>query len=204
MECFLSDELFPIFGAASTSIGGLGFSSSSLGLILGEGGIVLFLYTLCAYPAVARWLGPLRGFRLGILSAAPLWIVFPATSLLADVPKLQWAILYLAMAARSMIACTCFTGVLILVSNSASASNMGAVTGLSHSLCSFFRAIGPACGGMVWSLAARHTFRFHQFLAWQFVTVLTLFTFSLSFLLPSSLTMPKDDGAALMAGVSKT
>lgn len=180
-----------MFGAASRSVGGLGFTSSSLGMILGEGGVVLCLYTLLLYPKVCRRLGPVKCFRLGILSTIPLWIFFPMSSLLFSAPVLQWTLLLLCMAARSVSACTTFTGVLILVSNSAAPGNMGAVTGLSHSFCSFFRAIGPACGGLIWSFASGKTFFLHQFLAWQFVVVLSSFTYGLSFLLPMSLSKPK-------------
>ncbi|KAG0590850.1 hypothetical protein KC19_1G131300 [Ceratodon purpureus] len=187
----ITDELFPMFGAASESVGGLGFSSSALGLILGEGGVVLCLYTLIFYPKVSRRLGPLKCFRIGILSTVPLWICFPVSSFLGNAPLLQWCLLLACMAARSVSACTCFTGVLILVSNSASPENMGAVTGLSHSCCSFFRAIGPAIGGLVWSYASGKHFFMHQFLAWDFVVLLSVSTYGLSFYLPPALTQPK-------------
>ncbi|KAJ7523035.1 hypothetical protein O6H91_18G035400 [Diphasiastrum complanatum] len=187
----ITDELFPIFGAASTSVGGLGLSSSALGLILGEGGVVLFLYTLLLYPIVARNIGPLNCFRYGVILSVPLWILFPLSTILPSFPQLQWALLLAAMAARSVTACTTFTGVLILVSNSATPRSMGAVTGLSHSFCSFFRAIGPALGGMIWSYASKCAFPLHQFLAWLFVIVLSFCTFGLSFLLPPSLNRPK-------------
>lgn len=172
-------------------MGGLGFSSSALGLILGEGGVILCLYTLLLYPKIARRLGPLKCFRVGILSTIPLWICFPVSSLLNSTPWLQWCLLLECMAVRSIAACTTFTGVLILVSNSASPENMGAVIGLSHSFCSFFRAIGPAIGGLVWSYASGKHFFLHQFLAWGFVVLLSTLTFGLSFYLPPTLTQPK-------------
>ncbi|XP_024533336.1 protein ZINC INDUCED FACILITATOR-LIKE 1-like [Selaginella moellendorffii] len=185
-----TDELFPIFGAASERVGGLGLSSSSLGLILGEGGVVLFLYTLLLYPLVSQKLGPLNCFRLGLITSVPLWLVFPAASLLSHARPAQWTLLAVAMAARSAIACTTFTGVLVLISNSASSGNMGAVMGLSHSLCSFFRAVGPAFGGTIWSYAVRQTFPLHQFLAWLAISIIALFTFSIAMLLPPSLNLP--------------
>lgn len=188
--CF-ADELFPIFGAASVSVGGLGFSSSALGLILGEGGVILCVYTLLFYPKLARRLGPLKCFRVGMLSTIPLWICFPVSSLLVGAPILQWCLLLACMTVRSIAACSTFTGVLILVSNSASPENMGAVTGLSHSFCSFFRAVGPALGGLVWSYASGKHFFLHQFLAWVFVAFLSTLTYSLSFYLPPTLTKPK-------------
>jgi hypothetical protein len=137
----ITDELFPIFGAALSSVGGLGFSSFALGLILGEGGVVLCLYTLLLYPKVCQLLGPLKCFRLGILTSIPLWYIFPISSLFPTVPVLQWSLLLLSMAARSAAACSAFAGVLILVSNSASQEHIGAVTGLSSSFCSLFRAV---------------------------------------------------------------
>ncbi|XP_024370083.1 probable peptide/nitrate transporter At3g43790 isoform X2 [Physcomitrium patens] len=187
----ITDELFPMFGAASKSVGGLNFSSSALGLILGEGGVVLCLYTLLLYPKVSRRLGPLKCFRLGILSTIPIWICFPMSSLLNNAPFLQWCLLLFCTAARSISACTAFTGSLILVSNSATPENMGAVTGLSHSFCSFFRANGPAIGGLVWSYSSGKTFFLHQFLAWNFVVMLSALTYGLSFYLPSTLIKPK-------------
>ncbi|KAJ7523063.1 hypothetical protein O6H91_18G036000 [Diphasiastrum complanatum] len=187
----ITDELFPIFGAASTNVGGLGFSSFTLGLILGEGGVVLFLYTLLLYPIVARNICTLNYFRYGLVLSVPLWILFPLSTILSGVPQLQYILLLAAMATRSVIVCNTFTGIMIIVSNSATPSSVGAVTGLSHSCCSFFRAIGPALGGMIWSYATKCKFPFHQFLAWLFVAALSLFTFGLSFMLPPSLNLPK-------------
>eukprot|EP00850_Spirogloea_muscicola_P015992 SM000127S26608 [mRNA] locus=s127:10752:14375:+ [translate_table: standard] len=187
----MTDELFPIFGAASTQVGGLGFSSAKIGFILGEGGVVLFLYTLLLFPPVARRLGPLRCFRYGILASVPLWVAFPATSSLSGYPFLQVVLLLLVTALRSIAACTAFTGVLVLVSNSATATNMGAVTGLSMSLCSFFRAVGPAFGGVVWSVSSQQTFPLHQYLAWLVVAAATSLTYTASFALSPSLNEPK-------------
>ncbi|CAM6086807.1 unnamed protein product [Calypogeia fissa] len=189
----ITDELFPMFGASSQTVGGLGFSSADLGIILGEGGLVLFVYTLVLYPRVAERLGPLRCFRYGILGCVPIWFLFPACSMLGDHPTLLWSLLLFSMSARSVVGCTTFTGVLILVSNSATSENMGTVTGLSHSFCSFFRAIGPVFGGALWSYTSTKSFPFHQFLAWAFVAVLSIGTYGLSFLLPPSLVRPKDN-----------
>ncbi|KAH8968083.1 hypothetical protein BDL97_03G110700 [Sphagnum fallax] len=193
----ITDELFPIFGAASSSVGGLGFSSFALGLILGEGGVVLCLYTLLLYPKVCQLLGPLKCFRLGILTSIPLWYIFPISSLFPTVPVVQWSLLLLSMAARGAASCSAFAGVLILVSNSASQEHIGAVTGLSSSFCSLFRAVGPACGGMIWSFASGQKFPLHQFLVWQFVVFLSIFTVGLSYLLPPSLSKPKIDNLRL-------
>lgn len=180
-----------MFGATSKTIGGLGFSSADLGIVLGEGGLVLFVYTLVLYPRVAERLGPLRCFRYGILGSVPLWLLFPACSMLAGHPTLLWSLLLLTMSARSVVGCTTFTGVLILVSNSATPENMGTVTGLSHSFCSFFRAIGPALGGAIWSYTSSKTFPLHPFLAWAFVALLSIGTYGLSYLLPTTLVRPK-------------
>ncbi|KAL3700324.1 hypothetical protein R1sor_018346 [Riccia sorocarpa] len=188
----ITDELFPIFGATSVENGGLGFSSSKLGVILGGAGLVLCLYTLLLYPSVAKRFGPLYCFRYGILCSIPCWILFPTCSLLSATPLLQWVLIMFTMAVRSAVACTVFTGILILVSNSASSDNVGTVTGFSHSLCSFFRATGPALGGMIWSFASTKTFLFHQYLAWLFVVLLSLCTFGLSYALPKSLVYPKN------------
>jgi hypothetical protein len=101
------------------------------------------------------------------------------------------------MAARSATSCSAFAGVLILVSNSASQEHIGAVTGLSSSFCNLFRAVGPVCGGMIWSFASGQKFPLHQFLAWQFVVFLSVFTVGLSYLLPPSLSKPKVDNLRL-------
>lgn len=187
----LADELFPLFGASSQVEGGLGFSSSKLGIVLGEAGLALCLYTLILYPVVAKRWGPLFCFRYGILGSILCWILFPTCSVLSETPTLQWILLMFTMAVRSAVACTAFTGVLILVTNSASSDNVGAVTGLSHSFCSFFRAIGPAIGGVIWSFSSTKNFPFHEFLAWQFVVLLSLCTFGLSYTLPKTLVRPK-------------
>ncbi|BBM98422.1 hypothetical protein MPTK1_1g13390 [Marchantia polymorpha subsp. ruderalis] len=187
----ITDELFPLFGASSQVEGGLGFSSSKLGIVLGEAGLALCLYTLILYPVVAKRWGPLFCFRYGILGSILCWILFPTCSVLSETPTLQWILLMFTMAVRSAVACTAFTGVLILVTNSASSDNVGAVTGLSHSFCSFFRAIGPAIGGVIWSFSSTKNFPFHEFLAWQFVVLLSLCTFGLSYTLPKTLVRPK-------------
>ncbi|KAL2651613.1 hypothetical protein R1flu_019741 [Riccia fluitans] len=188
----ITDELFPMYGVTSVQNGGLGYSSSKLGVVLGEAGVVLCLYTLLVYPSVAKRFGPLYCFRYGILCSIPCWLLFPTCSLLSATPIIQWVLIMFTMAIRSAVACSVFTGVLILVSNSASSDNVGVVTGLSHSFCSFYRATGPALGGTIWSFVSTKTFLFHQYLAWLFVVLLSLCTFGLSYTLPKSLVHPKD------------
>jgi hypothetical protein len=121
----------------------------------------------------------------------------PLTSLLPQLLTLQWWLVALLLIEKNIAACMGFTGAMVLVSNSSDSSNMGAITGFSHSLGAFARAAGPFLGGSMWSFAVALRVPFSQFIPWEVITLLTLVTLILAALAKPYLDSPKSDRSSL-------
>ncbi|GAQ81331.1 major facilitator superfamily protein [Klebsormidium nitens] len=187
----IGDELFPIFGAASPASGGLGYAASTIGLLGGLTGAVLFLFTLVFLklnPPSAR-----ACFALGTLLYLPATLLMPLTSLLTSNATWQWWAVAGLLIEKNVAACMGFTGAMVLVSNSTDSSNMGAVTGFSHSIGAFARAAGPFLGGSLWSYSVALRIPLSQFIPWECITVLTLGTLVLAVLAKPYLDGPKSE-----------
>lgn len=187
----LADELFPIYGAAPPSSGGLGYAASTIGLLGGLTGAVLFLFTLVflkVNPPSAR-----ACFALGTLLYLPATLLMPLTSLLTSSATWQWWAVAILLIEKNVAACMGFTGAMVLVSNSTDSSNMGAVTGFSHSIGAFARAAGPFLGGSLWSFSVALRTPLSQFIPWECITVLTIVTLILAVLAKPYLDSPKSE-----------
>ncbi len=78
---------------------------------------------------------------------------------------------------------------------------MGLVNGLGQSMASAARCIGPAVGGLVWSLGVRFHFLFLNFIVVAFLLVICII---LGYYLPTSLDYAKKDQHLLIAKKSST
>ncbi|KAJ2762115.1 hypothetical protein IWQ56_005115 [Coemansia nantahalensis] len=79
----IGDQVYPIFAAADPAQGGLGFAPRSIGASLMVGGVAVVYLQLATYPRLARKLGALRCFQLGVLVHAPYYFCTPFLALLA-------------------------------------------------------------------------------------------------------------------------
>jgi hypothetical protein len=99
--------------------GGLGFSSSDIGIVLSLMGCVTLFMQLVVYPQISRMLNPLELYKLGVLMYVFIFPMFPVISTFVAQGELKawtWSVLILNMACRQIANVLSFTSVMIMVS----------------------------------------------------------------------------------------
>ena len=84
--------------------------------------------------------------------------------------------------------CLSFTSAIMMVNHSVTDEYLGAVNGLGQSLGALARCLGPAVGGLLWSMGTRYHFVWLNFI---FITLLYLLNMYVSDLVPKSLDYKK-------------
>jgi hypothetical protein len=156
--------LVPLFLAMPIEIGGLGFKPYTIGLILATYGGGSGLFQLSCFPLLVRRLGERRVFMYSLAMSLPIFALFPITSLAAKkwgISSGVWIPIACILALRAMLDTAFgasvrallayqnkkpyFPGaILIYITASAPKSSRGTVNGLSQTMASIARAIGPA------------------------------------------------------------
>ena len=166
------DELLPLFAAAPVASGGLGLTPKGLSAPLAWNGMVVFLFTLLAYPPlVARW-GLRFATRGGYWATAGATLAVPVASLAA--PPVSTVLLYAAVSARGAAAVTVFTSSMILVNRGAPLGQLGEVNGAGQALAALVRGVGPAIAGLEWGSSVRSSVAGAQFAAFVSVAATAL------------------------------
>ena len=197
MAYIILEETIPLFLKLSSNEGGFGLSSSSIGFILSISGVVMLLFTFFILPKLASQ-SKLWMFRIGIYYAIPLAFGWPLLAILDHqyLARNQYkfiisrSLLILISVLKSVFSCMSFTSVTIQINHSCRDENLGAVNGLGQSLASFSRCIGPALGGILWSISIKKHFIFTNFIS---VVVILVSCLYVSFLLPKSIDFKRKD-----------
>jgi MFS family permease len=191
MAYIILEETIPLFLKLSTQEGGFGLSSSAIGFILSISGGVMLLFTFFILPKLASK-SKLWMFRIGIYYAIPLAFGWPLLAVLEHEYLLKnkykflisRSLLVLVSVLKSVFSCMSFTAVTIQINHSCYDENLGAVNGLGQSFASLSRCIGPALGGLLWSISIKKHFIFTNFIS---VGIILLWCLYVSFLLPKSI-----------------
>jgi MFS family permease len=163
LQYTIFDEVLPVFAREERALGGLGFSSSGIGIMLAIQGVVTLVYQLLFYPPMAARFGLKAMFRGATLWAVPAFLATPATPMLAAIGAApMWAALALLMTAKAVLDVIVFTSVMVTIANSAPSHQLGAANGLGQSLAAFARAVGPVSGGLLWAASTQWHFPMHS------------------------------------------
>ncbi|KEP46582.1 MFS general substrate transporter, partial [Rhizoctonia solani 123E] len=147
--------LLPVVFAVSVRDGGLGLEPRTIGLILGLQGIVTGVVQVLFFARLHRWLGNKRLYVTGYLCYSLLILSLPIMHALAvlEMRRVIWVILGLHIA-LSCLAFMAFGCVAIYVNSSApSKDSLGTLNGVSQTIISIIRAIGPAAATSLFSLS---------------------------------------------------
>ncbi|CAE6475066.1 unnamed protein product [Rhizoctonia solani] len=149
--------LLPIVFAVSIQDGGLGFGPRTIGLVLGLQGIITGLVQVFFFAPLHRRLGSKKLYVTGYSCYCLLILSIPVMHTLAalEMRRTLWAILGLHVI-LSCPAFMAFSCVMIYVNNSApSKDSLGTLNGISQTIISIIRAIGPATATSLFSLSVR-------------------------------------------------
>jgi hypothetical protein len=83
--------------------------------------------------------------RIPIVFSVPLVVAYPAIATLSGM--VLWVTVAIVSSLKNVFTTMIFTASMILLNNSVPQDQRGAANGLSVSLASLFKAIGPAGGG---------------------------------------------------------
>ncbi|KAJ1311927.1 hypothetical protein OPQ81_010387 [Rhizoctonia solani] len=147
--------LLPVVFAVSVQDGGLGFGPRAIGLILGLQGIVTGLVQAFFFAPLHRRFGSKRLYVIGYLCYSLLILSLPIMHGLAvlEMTRAIWVVLGLHIA-LSCFAFMSFGCVAIYVNSSApSKDSLGTLNGISQTVISIIRAIGPATATSLFALS---------------------------------------------------
>ena len=145
-------ELFALWATLHAELGGLGFSSTDLGLALTASGTACFVVQVFFFPRIqARLGGPTRTFRLALYFAAGMTALFPLLGMARNAAALLWPLLLLLISLRISGILAGFTSSMLILNNSTD-KGTGAVQGLATTVAAFFRVIGPLLVGPLFAV----------------------------------------------------
>ncbi|XP_062182722.1 probable peptide/nitrate transporter At3g43790 [Phragmites australis] len=146
-------EIFSLWAISDRKYGGLSFSSKEVGQVLAIAGAGLLAYQLFIYRSVHKFLGSVNSCRVASVLSIPILAAYPFMTHLSGF-KLGIA-LYLATIVKGVLAITILTGTSLLQNYAVPQSQRGAANGISATAMSFFKAIGPAGAGALFSWAQK-------------------------------------------------
>lgn len=175
MAYILFDETIPLFLKLDKTQGGFQFDSAQIGLLLSVSGGAMLGFNFYILPTLSQWPKKIL-FQRGNYGAIPLILFWPCLALLNQHVLLHWkshtayvAVLWptllLMSLFKNVFACLSFTAVMLQINHSVTNELLGKVNGMGQSLASAARAIGPALGGMLWSISIQRQFVFLNFIA---------------------------------------
>ena len=188
------DETIPLFLKQDSASGGLNYDTAMIGFVIAISGVIWLLFTIWLLPFFASG-SKLRMFRLGIVTAVPVTLLWPMLGFVQSSWVLQSlshpirhtfisTMSILLSLARYTSASLSFTAVMILINHSVSDEYSARANGLGQCLAALARTIGPALGGAIWSLGTK----FHStFLIFISVVASLFFCLILNSFLPAYL-----------------
>ena len=158
------DETLPLFMKLETQHGGLGFDSAEIGFVLSCSGAVMLCFNILVLPRLGA-VSKLSLYKVCNCCAIPFTLAWPvaglanrhmvAAGLWADKSAAMYCMLLLTSSIKNTLAVMTFTAIIILVNHSVPSKDLGKVNGMGQMLAALARALGPALGGVVWSLSVR-------------------------------------------------
>eukprot|EP00249_Psilotum_nudum_P016394 c25802_g1_i1 orf=431-1783(-) len=140
-------EIFSLWAVSPVNYGGLGFTSSDVGIILAITGGVLLVFQLSLYPIIDRTFGTIPSTRGGAILSIPLVAIYPLIAKLHG--SMLWGSLILASSLKNIFSVCVVTGSFLLINNSVPSEQRGVANGISMTGMSLFKSIGPACAGIL-------------------------------------------------------
>lgn len=142
------NALFPLFLSSSP----MSYPPSTIGYIMGAYGFLCGAYQYFAFASVIRRWGERSVFIWGVAMYPLVFALFPLISTYAHtgIDRVLIAVIVVALVLQDMA----FGAIFMYVTSSApNPESLGATNGLSQTLASIARAVGPAGATSLWSLS---------------------------------------------------
>jgi len=114
--------------------------------------------------------GIIKAAKIGGFLCGPIFALIPVCTYVAQYSMYAlWPILIIWITIKNMLGQIIFCAVNLMVNNSVDIVDLGTVNGISMSLGSLARSVGPALGGVLWSVSSTMRFPGYQFVVFVFV-----------------------------------
>jgi MFS family permease len=150
------DETLPLYLKLDKERGGFSYGAHEIGAVLSLAGAIFTCFTLTLLPILANY-NKSSLYFWGCLTTIPAALCMPVLPQLGH--DSAWPLLLAALTWKNISLTLCFTAVCVQVSQSVSHdSELASVNAIGQSMAALSRAVGPACGGLLWSgfLTAGH------------------------------------------------
>ncbi|XP_048326211.2 protein ZINC INDUCED FACILITATOR-LIKE 1-like isoform X2 [Ziziphus jujuba] len=157
--CFFSlhdmaySEIFSLWATSPRKLGGLSYTTDQVGEVLAVSGFSLLIFQSFLYPPVEKAIGAIATARIAGVLSIPLLTSYPYIALLSGF-TLTW-VLNLASLVKNVLSTSIITGLFLLQNRAVEQDQRGAANGISMTMMSVFKAIGPAAGGAILSWAQK-------------------------------------------------
>ncbi|XP_060218279.1 protein ZINC INDUCED FACILITATOR-LIKE 1-like isoform X1 [Lycium barbarum] len=146
-------EIFSLWAVTPRKFGGLSYSTVDVGEVLSISGCGLLVFQLTLYPWVEKYVGPIIIARASGVLSILLLTSYPYIAMLSGI-TLSVAINFASLM-KNALSISIITGLLLLQNKAVDQRQRGAANGLSMTAMSFFKALGPAGGGVLFSWAQK-------------------------------------------------
>jgi diphthamide biosynthesis protein 2 len=186
------DETLPVYLKTSKELGGCGFSSGNIGLLLIAGGVTLLIFQLTLYKRLCDALGAVNAFRFGVTFFAFISLLAPFASL-ASTDGVMWAVALVSQCLKICALGIGFVSITIVVNNSCDDVVKARVNGISGTVSAFSRIVAPVICGWIFAASMRlQRVPLHQFVPFVAISLATFALRSLAGNLPTTLDNPKN------------
>ncbi|CAG8525501.1 2081_t:CDS:2, partial [Paraglomus occultum] len=184
LQTIMYDGIYNLWCATPVKFGGLGFSTKEIGISLSCAGLFTLTWQLFVYPKTQRKFGTLNCYRTALSGYMLVYFFQPFVNVVAK--KIEegaitsiwlWPFLLLFVFGNRICCVTAFTSSMILVTNVApTKAQLGSVHGLTQTMGSGVRAIGPASAGTLFALSLQSpfSFPFDKHFVWTILAVIAL------------------------------
>ncbi|KAG1821052.1 major facilitator superfamily domain-containing protein [Suillus subaureus] len=186
-QCML--VLIPLMYSTSRSLGGLGFSSNTIGLVMTVWTMLNGTIQVYTFPRLLRRFGPKRLYITSFTFFLITFSTYPLMNYMAkrNMEVGMWLILCVQLAAY-IVAYNTYSCIILYVNNGApSRELLGATNGLAQTLGSMMRAIGPIAVSSLFALSLENNLLGGTAVYW-IMCMIVILVLCFSTYLPKSLT----------------
>ncbi|KAL3349318.1 hypothetical protein AABB24_022450 [Solanum stoloniferum] len=146
-------EIFSLWAVSPRKFGGLSYSTADVGEVLSISGFGLLVFQLTLYSSVAKYVGPVMTARAGGVLSIFLLTTYPYIAMLSGTTLS--VVMNVVSMMKNILSISIVTGLFILQNKAVDQRQRGAANGLAMTGMSFFKALGPAGGGALFSWAQK-------------------------------------------------
>lgn len=188
LGALVTNELQPLYFLLPPTSGGFGWDSSRIGLVSAIAGPPLIICQLFVYDKLVTRFGVMDVCRWAFALTTVCLLMQPWCSLAGPLsPNLQVAVVAAHFTIMALSRITSFTSVFVFTANSALPVDRGRVNGLSQSLVSVARAVGPPLFTplFAWCVESKLSYPLNYHLPFLLLAALTAVTLWLTYSLPA-------------------